>query len=69
MTGKGEFTEGLGRDTRIKLDLENVDLHALFATKDKKKSENSLFLTYTFEHILTVKMCQNDIGELGAQGK
>ncbi len=39
MTGKGEFTEGLGRDTRIKLDLENVDLHALFATKDKKKSE------------------------------
>ena len=39
MTGKGEFTEGLGRDTRIKLDLENVDLHALFVTKDKKKSE------------------------------
>lgn len=39
MAGKGEFTEGLGRDTRIKLDLENADLHALFVTTDKKKSE------------------------------
>lgn len=38
MTGKGEFAEGLDRDTQIKLDLENIDLHALFVTKNKKKS-------------------------------
>ncbi|RKZ55527.1 MAG: hypothetical protein DRQ44_17705, partial [Gammaproteobacteria bacterium] len=39
MAGKGEFTEGLGRDTQVKLDLENIDLHALFFTEDNKDSE------------------------------
>ena len=39
MTGKGEFTEGLGRDTQVKLDLEKIDLHALFVSKNGTKSE------------------------------
>ena len=34
MTGKGELTEGLGKDTRLKLDLHEVDLHALFVTEN-----------------------------------
>ena len=38
MTGKGEVTEGLGKDTQIKLDLEKVDVHALFVTKNGKTS-------------------------------
>ena len=33
MTGKGEVTEGLGKDTKIKLDLEEVDVHSLFVSK------------------------------------
>lgn len=39
ITGKGLFTEGLGKDTQIKLDLENLDLHALFVSQNKKKSQ------------------------------
>ncbi|MBT8133533.1 MAG: hypothetical protein KJO03_03430 [Gammaproteobacteria bacterium] len=38
MTGKGEVTEGLGKDTKIKLDLEEVDVHSLFVTKNGKGS-------------------------------
>jgi uncharacterized protein YhdP len=38
MTGKGEVTEGLGKDTQIKLDLEEVDVHALFVTTNSKAS-------------------------------
>lgn len=36
MTGKGEFTEGLDKDTQLKLDLLEIDVHSLFVTKDKK---------------------------------
>lgn len=32
ITGKGGFTEGLAKDTQVKLDLKNIDLHALFVT-------------------------------------
>ncbi len=39
MTGKGELTEGLDKDTRIKLDLESVDLYALFVSENNKKSQ------------------------------
>jgi uncharacterized protein YhdP len=39
MTGKGEFTEGLDHDTEVKLNLENIDVHSLFVTKDSKKSQ------------------------------
>ncbi|MCG6937462.1 MAG: hypothetical protein LJE83_04735 [Gammaproteobacteria bacterium] len=38
ITGKGELTEGLGQDTQIKLDVENIDLHALFASENNGKS-------------------------------
>jgi len=38
ITGKGEVTEGLGKDTQIKLDLEEVDVHALFVTTSDKGS-------------------------------
>ena len=38
MTGKGEVTEGLGKDTQIRLDLEEVDVHSLFVTKNGKGS-------------------------------
>ena len=34
MTGKGQVTEGLGKGTQIKLDIEEVDVHALFVTKN-----------------------------------
>ncbi len=37
ISGKGGFTEGLDKDTKIQLELENVDVYALFASdKDKK---------------------------------
>ncbi|MCK4706635.1 MAG: hypothetical protein KAT90_14240, partial [Gammaproteobacteria bacterium] len=39
MTGKGLFTEGLAKDTQIKLDLEYLDMHAMFVSTNKKKSE------------------------------
>lgn len=34
LTGKGDFTEGLGKDTEFKLDLHEVDVHALFVTEN-----------------------------------
>ena len=39
ITGKGELTEGLGKDTQFILDLEEVDVHALFFSKNKKASK------------------------------
>lgn len=39
MTGKGEFTEGLDKNTEIKLDLGEVNVHALFVSKNKKSSK------------------------------
>ncbi|RKZ69701.1 MAG: hypothetical protein DRQ44_02710 [Gammaproteobacteria bacterium] len=39
LTGKGVFTEGLGKDTQIQLELENVDVHALFVSAGNKKSQ------------------------------
>lgn len=33
MSGKGEFTEGLGKDTVLKLDLDEIDIHSLFVTE------------------------------------
>jgi len=39
ITGKGSLTEGLGKDTSIKLDLETVDFYALFATKNNNKNQ------------------------------
>ena len=39
MTGKGELTEGLGKDTQFILDLDEVNVHALFFNKDKKASK------------------------------
>ncbi len=39
LTGQGAFTEGLDKDTQIKLDLANIDLHALFYTKDKRNGK------------------------------
>ncbi|MFV2003856.1 MAG: YhdP family protein [Gammaproteobacteria bacterium] len=39
MAGKGSFTEGLDKDTEVKLNLENIDLHALFYTENKQESE------------------------------
>ena len=36
LRGEGEFTEGLAHDTRVKLDMEKVDLHALFVSTGKK---------------------------------
>jgi uncharacterized protein YhdP len=38
ITGKGEVTEGLGKDTQIKLDLEHVDVHSLFVSSNGKAS-------------------------------
>ena len=37
--GKGEFTEGLDKDTHLKLDLDEVNVHALFVTENKKASK------------------------------
>lgn len=39
ISGKGEFTEGLDKATRIKLELDNVDVHALFVTKNNTSSK------------------------------
>jgi uncharacterized protein YhdP len=39
ITGKGEFTEGLGKATQVKLDLDNVDVYKLFVSENKKKSK------------------------------
>ena len=39
IAGKGVFTEGLGKDTQVKLNLESVDLHALFVTKDDNQAD------------------------------
>ena len=39
ITGKGVFTEGLGKDTQIQLELENIDVYALFASNEDKKSQ------------------------------
>jgi len=36
MTGKGELTEGLGKDTQFILDLDEVNVYALFFNKNKK---------------------------------
>jgi len=33
MTGKGEFTEGLDKNTQVKLNLKEIDLHAMFVTE------------------------------------
>jgi len=42
VTGKGKFTEGLGRDTQIVLNLESFDVHSLFykSEKDNEKLLN-----------------------------
>ena len=39
ITGKGVFTEGLDKDTQIQLELENIDVYALFVTDDNKNSK------------------------------
>ena len=39
ITGKGVFTEGLGKDTQIQLELENIDVYALFVADENKKSQ------------------------------
>jgi len=39
MTGKGTFTEGLGRDTQVVLDLKNFDVHSMFYKSDKEGNE------------------------------
>jgi len=39
MTGKGAFTEGLDKNTQITLDLDEVNVHALFVSKNKKSSK------------------------------
>ena len=39
ISGKGEFTEGLGKNTMVKLDLDNVDVHSLFVSENKKQSK------------------------------
>ncbi len=35
MSGKGEVTEGLGKDTVFKLDLDEIDIHSLFITEEE----------------------------------
>ena len=39
ITGKGGFAEGLPRDSQVTLDMETVDVHALFVSKGKKSSK------------------------------
>ena len=39
MTGKGEVTEGLDKDTQLKLDLDEVDVHSLFVAENNKGSK------------------------------
>ncbi|NOQ90178.1 MAG: hypothetical protein GQ549_04460, partial [Gammaproteobacteria bacterium] len=38
-TGKGEFAEGLDKDTRLKLDLDEINVHALFVSENNKDSK------------------------------
>ncbi len=38
LTGKGEFAEGFGRTTRFKLDLDEIDIYALFVSEQQKAS-------------------------------
>jgi uncharacterized protein YhdP len=45
ITGKGEFTEGLDKDTQLKLDLKEVNVHSLFVSKDNKESASPLIPT------------------------
>ncbi len=40
ITGKGEFTEGLAKETQVKLDLEKIDLHALFVNENNKQAQS-----------------------------
>ncbi len=39
ISGKGAFTEGLDKDTQIKLELENIDVYSLFFTDEDKNSK------------------------------
>ncbi|MFV9614580.1 MAG: YhdP family protein [Gammaproteobacteria bacterium] len=39
ITGKGAFTEGLDKDTQIQLELENIDVYALFVSENNNKSQ------------------------------
>ncbi len=39
MTGKGEFAENLDKDTQLKLELDEINIHALFVNKNKKNSK------------------------------
>lgn len=39
LSGKGEFTEGLSKDTHLILDLAEVDVHALFVSANKSEAE------------------------------
>jgi len=39
MRGKGEFTEGLAKDTSISLNMENIDVHALFVSENEQASK------------------------------
>lgn len=39
ITGKGEFAEDLGKDSQLKLELDNIDVHSLFVTENKKKTK------------------------------
>ena len=38
VTGRLQFEEGLAKDTQIKLDLKNIDLHALFISNDRDET-------------------------------
>ncbi len=40
ITGKGELVEGLAKDAQVKLDLEKIDLYALFVTEHKKGNQS-----------------------------
>jgi len=66
MTGKGQFTEGLARDTNVKLDFENIDLQALSVTKNSRKSEAFLPsklppLTWTTKQMLWGDLVLTDV--------
>ncbi len=42
VTGAGEFSEGLEKETSINLNMQNVDLYALFANHNNKSSKHLL---------------------------
>ncbi|MDT8283091.1 MAG: DUF3971 domain-containing protein, partial [Gammaproteobacteria bacterium] len=42
MTGKGELAEGLGNDTQLKLDLDEIDLYAISVSSGQQKDANPL---------------------------